>query len=152
MRKFKQLPLKGCRLDGWLADIVRKGNKKMVGKNLKNQISSGPMKPREFICIVKLERYNTHEDHSLLIAGDDYNDGTGYERGQWKQQKFLYRAKKTGQYFLATLTSHKPDTQPATVTPLSVDEAITHYEQMFVKRVEPFEKAFPDIKEKIKDM
>lgn len=116
----------------------------MSGSKSKNVVRNEPMKPIVFVYVANRKRFNTDPSKSVLIAGDDYSDGSSYERGPSRQQRFLYKAINSGQYFVAIHTRKKLDTPPDVCVPLNEDDAISHYENMPVQRM-TFEEAFPGV-------
>ncbi len=77
---------------------------------------------------------------ATLLAGDDFWDGSNFERGG--RNEFLYRSKNGG-YFTVTLTRWTGERDH--LTPVSLQEAQELWERLSERRVS-FEKAFPGVK------
>ena len=95
------------------------------------------MKPRKIIAIVSRRCYDTEK--ATLLAGDDYWDGSNFERHG--RQTFLYRTPK-GAYFATHLTCWQGEQDR--LEPLTQDEAITLYEALSERRAD-FAEAFPGV-------
>ena len=77
---------------------------------------------------------------AVLIAGNDYWDGSNFERHG--RNEFLYRTPK-GNYFTVSLTQWQGERD--TLTPLEEAEAVELWEHLPERRVE-FAEAFPGVK------
>ena len=73
--------------------------------------------------IIEGIRYNT--DNATLIADDHYWDGQNMDRHG--RNRYLYRSPK-GRYFLHLTTRWQGEEDH--ITPLTPDDAKTHYEQL----------------------
>lgn len=88
--------------------------------------------------VINKKVYDT--ETAKRIATNDFSDGTNeYNRGRTAD---LYRTKK-GNYFIVHLTCWQGEHD--SLRPLSQNEAVEEYENMFDQR-EEFEDAFPDVK------
>lgn len=96
------------------------------------------MKPIRMKKVIGGIRYDTEK--ATIIAHDCYWDGHNWERDG--TNTFLYKTAKN-RYFVVYQTLWQG--QRDTLKPLTVDEAVYHYEQLPEKEV-PYEEAFPMIK------
>jgi hypothetical protein len=97
------------------------------------------MKPPEnFERIVNRKRYSTKT--ATLLAGDDYWDGSNFERQG--RNRFLYRTPK-GNFFLVSLTAWQGEQN--TLEPITEGEAIELYEEILTERTASYEDAFPGV-------
>ena len=97
------------------------------------------MKPPENMTrIVDRVRYSTAT--AELIAGDDYWDGHNFERRG--TNRFLYRTPR-GRFFVVRLTQWQGEQD--TLTPVSLDEAITEYERHLTEHYVEYDVAFPEV-------
>ena len=96
------------------------------------------MNPVTMKKVIDRKIYDTKT--ATLIAGNDYWDGSNWERHG--RQTFLFKTPK-GAYFAQRLSQWQCEVD--TLEPLTEGEAVTMFEELPVKRVS-FEEAFPGVK------
>lgn len=96
--------------------------------------------PKNMTEVINRKRYSTAT--ATLLAGNDYWDGSNFERSG--RNTFLYRT-PNGAYFQVDLTQWQGESDD--LTPLSLDEAVELFERLKEKRVS-FEEAFPGLEAK----
>jgi hypothetical protein len=89
--------------------------------------------------VINRKRYSTAT--ATLLAGDDWWDGSNFERHG--RNTFLYRT-PNGAYFCVTLTQWQGERD--TLTPLSKDDAVELFERHTREKRVSFEEAFPGLK------
>jgi hypothetical protein len=87
--------------------------------------------------VIDRKRYSVAT--ATLVAGNDYWDGHNFERQG--RNTFLYRTPK-GAYFAVYMTCWQGEHD--SIQPLTLDEAIEHYECLTECRL-TFEEAFPGV-------
>jgi hypothetical protein len=94
--------------------------------------------PNEFVAVIDKKRYDVAA--STLLAGDDWWDGSNFERQG--RNTFLYSTPH-GRYFTVTLTRWQGERDHITACP--VDEAMMMWTILHQHRME-FDEAFPGVK------
>lgn len=94
--------------------------------------------PTDYTEVIGGKRYSTAT--ATLIAGDDYWDGSNFERRG--TNTFLYRT-PNGSYFKVFLTQWQG--QRDNLVPLDTEEAQELYEMDLREHYVPFEQAFPHV-------
>ena len=94
--------------------------------------------PEDMTVIIDRKRYSTRT--ATLLAGNDHWDGSNYERSG--TNTFLYRTPK-GAYFAVHLTCWQGERD--NIEPLTVDEAVSMFEQDMTERRVAYADAFPDV-------
>jgi hypothetical protein len=94
--------------------------------------------PKDMTEVINRKHYSTAT--STLLAGNDYWDGSNFERSG--RNEYLYRT-PNGAYFTVNITQWQGERD--TLTPLSEAEAVTLFEILREKRVS-FVAAFPGVK------
>lgn len=97
------------------------------------------MHPKKMTKIVNRKKYDT--ETATLIASNEYWDGSNWERGGRNQ--FLYRTPK-GAYFTVNLTQWQGERN--TLTPVSLEEAISLFEGPLTEHEVKYAEAFPGVK------
>ena len=95
------------------------------------------MESGEWNEVIGQKRYSTAT--ATLIADDAFWDGHNYERRG--RNSFLFRTPK-GNYFVVYRTQWQGE--QSRLEPVSVDDALGHWESMSERHVE-FEEAFPGV-------
>lgn len=96
------------------------------------------MNPGEMEVIINRKRYSTKT--ATLLAHDVYWDGHNMERSG--RNTWLYRTPK-GNYFVLGRTMWQGEED--SITPVTLDEAITLYEGPLKEHEVTYEEAFPDV-------
>lgn len=97
------------------------------------------MKPPDNMTrIIGRKKYSTKT--AVLLAGNDFWDGHNWERHG--RNTFLYRT-QNGAYFTVNLTCWQGES--ATLTPVTLDEAIELYEGSLTEHRVSYAEAFPGV-------
>jgi hypothetical protein len=95
------------------------------------------MGPTKMIEVIEGRRYNT--ETAALLAGNDYWDGSNWERSG--RNTYLYRTPR-GAYFVTHLTQWQGERDK--LEPITLAEAQELFEALSEKRV-TYEEAFPAV-------
>lgn len=94
--------------------------------------------PKDLSAVIDRKRYSVAT--ATLLAGNDYWDGSNWERSG--RNCFLYRT-PNGRYFTVNLTCWQGERD--SLTPVSQDEAIEYFESDLTEHRVSYADAFPGV-------